>query len=62
MPRGWKEVGGIEGRGVRDTKTQEELSILSTYLYVSDRLGRANSDVVSARTSTTASGTTMVVW
>jgi len=32
MPMGWKENAGIAGAGVRDAKTAEELSILSTFL------------------------------
>jgi Ca2+-dependent lipid-binding protein len=32
MPKGWKETAGIEGQGVRDSKTAEELNILSTFL------------------------------
>ncbi|TXT05904.1 hypothetical protein VHUM_03665 [Vanrija humicola] len=32
MPIGWKQVAGIEGRGIPDAKTAEQLDILSNFL------------------------------
>jgi hypothetical protein len=32
VPTGWKQNLGLEGAGMRDAKTQEELNILSTYM------------------------------